>query len=126
MSWAEDISRPSSPIRAVSCTAFVLSHRTSRVKDVSCPSSPVGAVRLYVSLSLSLSPSLPTSLSLMIWDFIPRWFFFGWCRFTIARKHVSLIMAIPLFLLGGGLVRFTSETLSLCVSLFFCFSILLC
>ena len=39
MSW------PSSPIGVVSCTAFVLCHRTGglkELKDISWPSSPIG------------------------------------------------------------------------------------
>ena len=43
----EDISWPSSPIGTVSCTAFVLCHRTGRaeeVEDISWPSSPIGVV----------------------------------------------------------------------------------
>ena len=41
------ISWPSSPIGVVSCTAFVLCHRTGRaeeVEDISWPSSPIGTV----------------------------------------------------------------------------------
>ena len=43
----EDISWPSSPIGVVSCTAFVLCHRTGRAEepeDISWPSSPIGVV----------------------------------------------------------------------------------
>ena len=43
----DDISWPSSPIGTVSCTAFVLSHRTGQAPeppDISWPSSPIGAV----------------------------------------------------------------------------------
>ena len=41
----KDISWPSSPIGTVSCTAFVLCHRTGRPEepeDISWPSSPIG------------------------------------------------------------------------------------
>ena len=46
----KDISWPSSPIGTVSCTAFVLSHRTGGPPDISWPSSPIGTVSCTASV----------------------------------------------------------------------------